>query len=104
MNIQVLGTGCAICKKLHESVIKAVAELNLNINVEYSDDVQDMLALGVMSSPVLVINDKPVVVGQIPSFEKIKQLIADNEAANTSPKEEPVKSSSCGCGSCCCKK
>lgn len=103
MNIKVLGTGCKTCKQLHESVVGAIKDLGLDVEVEYINDVQAMLDLGVMSGPVLAINDVPVIVGQIPSFEKIKQLIADNQAGGGSSEIKVEKSSSCGCGGCCKK-
>ncbi len=78
MKIQVLGSGCKTCKKLHEITEKAVAELGLNENVEYLADVQKIVAMGLMQSPVLAINDKPVIVGFISDIEKIKKAIQDN--------------------------
>jgi hypothetical protein len=46
--------------------------------VEYSSDIQKLLALGVMSSPVLAIDRKPVLVGMVPNIVKIKEIIEDN--------------------------
>lgn len=101
MNIKVLGTGCPTCKKLHESVINVVKELNLNMEVEYINDIQAMLDLGVMSSPVLVVNDVPVAVGQVPSYEKIKQFISEGGNNLNAVKEKPASSGGCSCGGKC---
>ena len=101
MNIKVLGTGCPTCKQLHESVIKAVADLGLKIEVEYINDIQAMLDLGLMSSPVLVVNDVPVAVGQVPSYEKIKQFITDGEKNAPAIQEKPTSSDGCCCGGKC---
>lgn len=101
MIIKVLGTGCPTCKQLHESVLKAVEELKLEINVEYINDIQAMLDLGVMSSPVLVVDDVPVAVGQVPSYEKIKQFIIEGEKGASVAKENPVSSCGCSCGGKC---
>ena len=101
MNIRVLGTGCPTCKKLHEAVINAVKELNLNTEVEYINDIQAMLDLGVMSSPVLVVNDVPVAVGQVPSFEKIKQFITEGGKNANVTEEKPASSGWCNCGGKC---
>ena len=79
MKIQVLGSGCSTCKKLHEMTEKAVSELNLNEKVEYITDVSKIVEMGVMSSPVLVINGKPVMVGFLPDMERIKSLIKGNQ-------------------------
>jgi len=75
MKIQVLGSGCPTCKKLYELTQQAVKELNLNEEVEYITDVSKIVEMGVMSSPVLAIDDKIVMVGFLPEVEKIKSLI-----------------------------
>ncbi len=78
MKIEVLGSGCKTCKKLFEITQKAVSELGLNTEVEYITDVQKIVAMGLMQSPVLAINDKPVMVGFSPDIEKIKKIIKEN--------------------------
>lgn len=78
MTIQVLGSGCPTCKKLFVLTNRAIAELGLTTPVEYITDVKKIIELGVMSSPVLTINNKPVIVGFVPDLEKIKSTIQDN--------------------------
>ncbi len=78
MKIQVLGSGCATCKKLFELTKNAVEELDLKTDVEYVSDVQKIIDMGLMSSPVLAIDGKPVLVGRVPEAEKIREIIAEN--------------------------
>lgn len=78
MKIQVLGSGCPTCKKLHEIVDKAVVEMKLDDKVEYltgPEGIQKIVELGAMSSPVLTVNDEIVMVGFTPDLEKIKSII-----------------------------
>lgn len=78
MKIQVLGSGCPTCKKLNDMTVQAVKELGLSEEVEYLTGeigTSKIIELGIMSSPVLAINDKPVMVGFTPDIEKIKGLI-----------------------------
>lgn len=78
MKIQVLGSGCATCKNLHEMTQKAVEELGLHESVEYltgAEGTQKIIELGSMTSPVLTINGKIVMTGFTPDIEKIKRLI-----------------------------
>jgi len=80
MKIQVLGSGCPTCKKLYELTQKAVNDLGLEENVEYvtgAEGMQGIIQMGVMSSPVLAVNDKPVMVGFLPDIEKIKSLLKE---------------------------
>ena len=75
MKIQVLGSGCSSCKKLYELTQQAVKELNLKEEVEYITDVSKIVEMGIMSSPVLAIDGKPVMVGSTSDMEKVKELI-----------------------------
>lgn len=78
MKIQVLGSGCATCQRLHEITQKAVEELHLPDKVEYltgSEGIQKIIELGSMSSPVLAINGKIAMIGFTPDIEKIKSFI-----------------------------
>lgn len=52
--------------------------MGLKENVEYITDVQKIIAMGLMQSPVLVINEKPVLVGFTSDIEKIKKIIEEN--------------------------
>ena len=75
MKIQVLGSGCPTCKKLFELTKQAVQELGVKTEVEYITDIQKIVEMGVMSSPVLAINGKPILTGFVPDIEKIKETI-----------------------------
>ena len=75
MKIQVLGSGCPSCKKLFELTKKAAEELALKTEVEYITDIQKIVEMGVMSSPVLAVNGKPILTGFVPDIEKIKEAI-----------------------------
>lgn len=75
MQIQVLGSGCASCKKLHEIASEIVKELKLDVKVDYITDVSKIVEMGIMQSPVLAVNGKAVMIGFIPNKEKIKNLI-----------------------------
>ncbi|PIQ74831.1 MAG: thioredoxin family protein [Candidatus Portnoybacteria bacterium CG_4_8_14_3_um_filter_40_10] len=75
MKIQVLGSGCPSCKKLFELTKKAAEELKLKTEVEYITDIQKIVEMGVMTSPVLAVNEKPILTGFVPDIEKIKEAI-----------------------------
>ncbi len=94
MKIQVLGSGCAKCKKLFELTKQAVAELKLKAEVEYITDVSKIIEMGVMSSPVLAVDGKPALVGFLPSLEKIKEVISGGEKTEDKPHK-------CSCGGNC---
>jgi small redox-active disulfide protein 2 len=98
MKIQVLGSGCATCKKLHEITQKAATEMGIKEKVEYisgPEGTQAIIEMGIMQSPVLAVNGKPVMTGFTPNIEKIKKVI------NVELKTKE-KTSSCDCGGDCC--
>lgn len=79
MKIQVIGSGCPTCQKLHEVVLKAAQALNLEKQVEYVSGpagITKIIELGAMSSPVLAIDDQIVMTGFNGDVEKIKSLIS----------------------------
>jgi len=97
MKIQVLGSGCPTCQKLHEVVLKAAKELSLEKQVEYlsgSEGLAKIMELGAMSSPVLAVDSKIVMTGFSGDVEKIKSLISGKT-------EESSKDSTCRCGGNC---
>ncbi len=94
MAIQVLGSGCSNCKKLFEMTKEAVKQLNRTDEVEYSTDVSKIIEMGIMSSPVLAVNGKPVMVGFTPDIEKIKRAISEGILSTNQP-------GGCSCGGNC---
>jgi len=78
MKIEVIGSGCKKCKMLFELTQGVAKELGINDTVLYSTDVNKIINMGLMSSPVLTINDKPILVGMLPDKDKLKELISKN--------------------------
>jgi small redox-active disulfide protein 2 len=74
MDIKVLGAGCASCKSMFADVQRLVTQLNLNARVEYVTDMEKIMSYGVMSTPVLIIDEQVVMVGHH-SARKIEQAL-----------------------------
>ncbi|HKL07155.1 MAG TPA: thioredoxin family protein [Bacteroidales bacterium] len=79
MEIKVLGTGCPKCKTLEKNTREIVAELNIEANISKEEDIMKIMNYGVMSTPGLVINDKVVFSGRVPSIADLKELITKNQ-------------------------
>lgn len=75
MNIEVIGSGCKKCKELYERTEKAVSNTGVIASVEYITNVQKILDMGLISSPVLAIDGNPVAVGILLDVSKIEELI-----------------------------
>ena len=100
MKIQVLGSGCATCKNLHKAVEEVVEKLNLDVDVEYSDDIAKIVELGAMSSPVFAIDGKLITSGKVPTNEEIEKAIL-NEQKGESAEVDQSSKRGCSCDGKC---
>jgi small redox-active disulfide protein 2 len=75
LNIKILGPGCANCRKLEEIVRQSVATLNVEAQIAKVTDMQEVLAYDILKTPGLVINEKLVMSGRVPSPETVAELI-----------------------------
>ncbi|MCF7794965.1 thioredoxin family protein [Patescibacteria group bacterium] len=75
MNIKVLGSGCSSCKKLYELTKEAIEVLNLDSDLMYITDINEIIAMGVIETPALAINEKVILSGKLPSLEELKEII-----------------------------
>lgn len=75
MEIKVLGTGCAGCKALYETVKQAVVELNLDTTVIKEEDLMKIMAYNVLKLPALVVDGKVVSSGKKLSLPEVKELL-----------------------------
>jgi len=78
MEIKILGSGCARCKKLAEVTEEAVREIGLQANVIKEEDMMAIMSYGVVRTPAMVINEKVAVSGRVPSLEELKELISQH--------------------------
>ncbi len=78
MEVKILGTGCSNCKTLEKLVINTLAEMNYAAEVEKVEDIQKIMAYGIMRTPGLVINGKVVLSGRMPSQKELKEIIEKN--------------------------
>lgn len=75
MEIQVLGSGCANCKRLLQLVELSLKDLNVSADVKYVTDMESIANSGILRTPGLIINQKIVSYGRVPTLEEVKLLI-----------------------------
>jgi glutaredoxin len=73
---------------------EAVKEMGRTDTVDYITDVSKIIELGIMTSPVLTVDGKPVMVGFVPDIEQVKKAISSGVVTEN-------KSSTCSCGGKC---
>lgn len=75
MEIKILGTGCQKCKTLERMTAEVVAENNFSAEITKVEDMMEILKYGIIATPGLVIDEKVVVSGRLPSKDEIKNQI-----------------------------
>jgi small redox-active disulfide protein 2 len=77
LTIKVLGSGCANCKRVDQIVHKIITEMNIEAEVIKVTDYNAITAYNILSTPGLVINEKVVSTGRIPSPAEVTTWIAN---------------------------
>ena len=75
MEILVVGAGCASCDKVYEDTREAVKELGLAAEVRKVGDLVEMVRMGIMSVPALVLDGRTISAGRTISKNQIKALL-----------------------------
>jgi small redox-active disulfide protein 2 len=77
MLVKVLGPGCANCVTLEKRTRQALDTLGLDATVEKVTDYGQIAGYGVMSTPGLVIDEKVVLHGRVPTVSALTQLLSE---------------------------
>ncbi|MBK8807535.1 MAG: TM0996/MTH895 family glutaredoxin-like protein [Bacteroidales bacterium] len=75
MEIKVLGTGCPKCKTLEKMVRDVVQKNAINATVTKVEDIMEIMKYKVMTTPALVIDEKVVMKGKVPSDAELTILL-----------------------------
>ena len=70
-NVKVLGGGCDKCNALEKNVKEALSELGMTDEIDHVADFGQIAAMGVMSTPALVIDNKVVSMGKVLSKDDV---------------------------------
>lgn len=77
LQIKVLGPGCPNCEKVEAAAKKAVANFGVEANIEKVTDYGQIMSYNVLATPGLVINEKVVSAGRIPSEAEVLTWVAN---------------------------
>jgi len=75
MIIKVLGPGCANCAALERVTREAVTDLGLDATIEKVTDFAAIAGYGVMRTPALVVDEKLVMAGRVPTASHLRELL-----------------------------
>jgi small redox-active disulfide protein 2 len=77
LNIKILGSGCANCKRLEATTRKVVDALGIDAEIEKVTEYAEIMKYPILSTPGLVINEKLVSAGRIPTEEQIESWLKE---------------------------
>lgn len=77
LNIKVLGPGCANCKRLEQIVRKVITDLGIEANVIKVTDYGQIMEYPILSTPGLVINERLVCSGRIPTPAEVTTWVVN---------------------------
>jgi len=75
LNIKVVGSGCPNCQKLEALCNEVVSEKGFEANIEKVTDVNDFEDLDVFITPGLIVNDKVLSQGKIPTKSTLEHWL-----------------------------
>ena len=79
MDIKILGSGCPRCKTLEKITRDVVTEMGIEASIHKEEDIMKIMEYGILHTPALVIGEKVVVSGRVPTSGEIKNLIIQNQ-------------------------
>ncbi len=69
--VKVLGSGCANCKKVEQMARQAIEALDVEAAIVKVTDYAQIMQYPILSTPALVVNEKVVVTGRVPSQAEV---------------------------------
>ena len=76
MKIKVLGLGCARCHQLEQTTKEVIRELDIDAEVEEVKDMKKIMEYPILTTPGLVINEKLICSGRVPTKAEVTTFIA----------------------------
>ena len=73
--VKVLGTGCPKCKQTTAIIKEVVRDNKLNVEVVKVEDIMEIMKYNVMTTPAVVIGEKVIIKGRVPSKDEIFDLL-----------------------------
>ena len=75
MDVKIIGSGCDDCSRLYDNTVEALAELEISAEVTKIGDLIEIVKLGVMQAPSLMVDGKLLVAGRVASKKDIVKLL-----------------------------
>ena len=75
MDVKIIGSGCPDCSRLYDNTAAALKDLGIEADIVKVGDLIEIVKLGVMSAPSLMVDGKLLVAGKVASQKEIVKLL-----------------------------
>ena len=75
MDVKIIGEGCPDCSRLHDNTVAALQELGIDATVTKVGNLIEIVKLGVMSAPSLMVDGKLLIAGKVAGQREIVKLL-----------------------------
>jgi len=81
LTIKILGSGCPNCKKVESITRQVIEKMGFQAEFIKVTDYTQIMTYDILSTPGLVINEKVVCAGRIPTAAEVATWLADASSA-----------------------
>ncbi|MCL6259152.1 thioredoxin family protein [Aquiflexum sp. TKW24L] len=74
--IKILGTGCPKCKQTEAIIKEVIAREGIEATVIKVEDIQDIMAYNILSTPAVVVDEVVKIKGKVPTSQEIIAALA----------------------------
>jgi len=75
MKIKILGPGCSRCQQLERTAKEVVKDLSIDAEFEEVKDIKKIMEYPILATPGLVIDEKLVCFGRVPTKAEVTTFI-----------------------------
>ena len=75
MDVKIIGEGCPACSRLYDNTLAALAELGMEADIQKVGNLIDIVKLGVLSAPSLMVDGKLLIAGKVASRKEIVKVL-----------------------------
>ena len=73
--IKVLGTGCSKCNVTYQNAQEAIKRSGVEATLEKIEDIEELMNYNVLTTPVLMIDEKQLIKGRVADVNEIIELL-----------------------------
>ena len=75
MDVKIIGEGCPDCSRLYDNTAAALKELGIEADIRKVGNLIEIVKLGVMTAPSLMVDGKLLVSGRVANQKEIVKLL-----------------------------